>query len=222
MNLLCDPNYFYCETLKATIRKQMCRDRQAAMHKNGETCVYVSCGACPQGRIIANEKTEGKTMGTSRVRGTCSNCEREGLMVQRHNGLCGSCQLYVAKVKDEKERISELARAKEKFKGGKVHDTGRRKEKPVIKPSFTTTSTDKIKQFFESGRRSKPPADPAPSIPTSGYQVTGIFTITLPLTDADMDLFKKIEASAVRSRRTVEQQILWIVEQQIGMEVDHE
>lgn len=151
-------------------------------------------------------------MRTSRVRGTCSNCEREGLMVQRHNGLCGSCQIYIKNVKDEKERISELVRAKEKFKGGKVHNTGKRMAKPVLKPSFTTTSTDKIKQFFKSGSA---PADPA-------FPIPAMRSITLPLTDADADLFKKIEASAVRSRRTVEQQILWIVEQQLGMEVDHE
>ena len=227
MNLLCDPNYFHCEPLKVTMRKQTCLDRQAAMHKQGETCVYISCQACEQGQKISNEKSGEGNMGTSRIRGKCSNCDRDGLMVQKSGGLCGSCQFYIAGVTDEKERASELARAKEKFTGGKVHNTGRRMDKRKVvatpkeppTPAFTTTSTDELKANTGVRHKKKTEGEKAELGGGLSWVKEGQTCLNLWFTDADMDLFRKIEASAERSRRNIDQQILWIVEQQLGMEI---
>lgn len=129
-------------------------------------------------------------------RGKCTNCERDGLMLQNYKqydgGLCGSCQKYIAGVTDPQQRKSELKLAREKYKGEKVKMTGPKAEKVV------DTKSKRI-EHIES--------EPAPA---TDPQMQA--TITLLFKKDDILIYEKLKERATRKRRTIEQQALWTLE----------
>ena len=182
----------------------------------------MSCRMC--GNVEGSRYGFKEEKMSARLRGTCSNCEREDLMLNPTYKRCGSCESAIIGVKDPAEREKCLKETRERFKGKLKAKCGVRHKKkdnftfveakpPAVTRSESNEIPAQIKRYDGTHLSCPAAKGPIPVAPEC---------VVLPLTDADMDLFKKIEASAVRSRRTVEQQILWIVEQQLGMEVDHE
>jgi hypothetical protein len=191
--ILDNPEYFRCEPMRATIRKQVCIDRQEAVRRNGEgNCVYLSCQDCDQGKGIKGEAD----MAKSRV-GVCGNCKREIYILQGE--MCGSC-VRRAKGLAGELRERALAKARVDFKGqGRMNSKRGEEVKARLAASYPKPEevveaqiTD-AKLFF---------ADPP-------------FATNMTLAfvdDTDKAVLEHIKTEARRLRRTPDQQAIWMLQ----------
>jgi hypothetical protein len=127
-----------------------------------------------------------------RILGTCSNCKRPGMKINntKGTGICGSCRLHIIGTEPgSPEREAGLKEAAEKYAG---------------KPKMTRGHLKKDK-VEENGKSVMPDPD---------WISENIIMIPIR-TDADRKLLEAIGDQAQQYRRTTDQQILWLCQNEI-------
>lgn len=160
-----------------------------------ETPSIIPAEAAIQAAITIKEKPM-----KPKPRGTCANCKRRNMAITnaRGTGLCGSCRAAITGLPpDSPERAEKLTAAARKYAGlPKMHDGVKRKMKG--KPPFTPYSDPASTPFRHSG-------------PDPESRNKNIIMLNFE-SEADQKLLDAIGTLARQYRRTPDQQILWMVQ----------
>ena len=180
----------------------------------------------PEGGAIATvselEKqpnVEGKKMASGK-RGTCSNCCRPDLLIFNAAGHCYSCH-YVSRGLEGEERQKALDAVKQRLQdpNNKRVSSGRTSRIPTIKQGegtprakVKTVATSPIsKSEVDLEQISAPVSPPQAAIPTQPDTTIKEIYITI-ITEEDKAAYLFIEEQARMNRRSIPQQLLWMIE----------
>ena len=163
-------------------------------------------------------------------KGDCSNCGRKDRPLCKCNPpLCWTCQ-QAAQGKTGEERLRALAEVKEKIINGGVTRGGSklRKNKTVKAKAenggdcgAVVTGSSPSRPAKVEGYHSLSSEESITSVPHSHSHVPSRDVIVLAFkTPADWKLLEKIEIMARQYRRTVDQQILWICQNERQLHED--
>lgn len=161
-------------------------------------------------------KVEGKKM----FRSTCSNCDRPNLLIVNAAGMCHSCHGSSRGLAGEERRIA-LAAAKKRLTDPNYKRTAKFNASRI--PTLNTPEGTLRAQLenVEPCPISKPEASPEPiSASLSAPEGTtptppdrGVPIIQVPIiTEADRSAYDFLQSLSNQNRRTIPQQILWMIE----------
>jgi len=137
----------------------------------------------------------------------CKNCGR--VMPHVGKGYCGGCYAVV-RVAPKEELEAALAEAKERFQGVGTPIVGTRRQ------SRKTQEADRALHTGEEVSRTEdiisPVSSPAPPHPPANDDPKVIGIVIPIVTPADFSAYEFINDQADKNRRTIPQQILWMIE----------
>ncbi len=168
-----------------------------------------------------------------RKRGICVNCERPD-MAMFHGDLCGSCASAIVGLK-EADKEAALAKAAAKFTGKPKLRRGKYKRKVESKPQIKPETCPGLRSGSGAPQSGSPPPvspkveetkihvipDADPVSRKAGIPNDDADIIILRFqTEADHKLLAALAALAQQYRRTPDQQILWMVQNQKQLHED--
>jgi hypothetical protein len=189
---------FTCGKLKITITDLNCihKQKDALKFWGPEAEKMCSC-PCDQGRKIMEGNMPNK-------KGTCTNCGRGPMNIANKEGYCHSCYEAVKEIDDREVKMTALFVAKERLTNP---DYARVANHAKTKRIDTELVPEPVRQTKQDNVQKAPPHTDACPV------------IVIPIrTDADRKAKAFIDGQAHANRRTVEQQILWLIEAAYGSE----
>ena len=195
--------------------------------RNNTSPVIPAVSFVTEAEILAageSQREVKSTMSSMTKEGICTNCERKRLII-RAMGICYTCQ-KAAQGKKSDARVQALADIKEKILRGapvtrKSVKSRKVEAKPEIKPESGVDSGGSTLQVAaeveEASRHSGPDPESRTIIQPIKYieSISENAIILLFETDADQKLREVIEIQARQYRRTPDQQILWLCQNEI-------